>query len=222
MSKALIFLGAPGSGKGTQAKLLQEKFDFIQISTGDLLRKEVSMGTSLGLKIKSVINSGKLVNNNLVEELLKVNVNEKQNYIFDGFPRSLEQAMFLENFLLSKNIKLLKVFYFEIDINYVIKRILDRKICAICKKEFNITLHKIKNDICPNCNKPSLLVRGDDNEFTIRNRIQVYLEETFPILDFYKKKNKDILIRINAMDAIDVVFQNISTNLSVILNEDKY
>lgn len=211
MNKALVFLGSPGSGKGTQAKLLQKEFDFFQVSTGEMLRREVSSGTSLGNMIKSVMDSGGLVDDVMVERLLENNIQEGKNYIFDGFPRNLRQAVFLDSFLLEKKISLVRVFYFHIENDYVIKRLLERRVCSICNGEFNVNFHKIKGNICPNCLKQSLVIRNDDNELTIKDRMKVYLEETVPVFDFYKKKN--IFFVINAMNTIDSVFCEICDKL---------
>ena len=159
MKKRLLFLGPPGAGKGTQASLISETNDYLHLSTGELLRNEVDKMTTLGIKIKDIINSGKLVNDELVLEIVKQNlVLSKQGWILDGYPRNISQADSLNKVLHELNQPLEKVFYLSLDEEILVKRLINRG-------------------------------RTDDNEKIIRTRLDIYKETTQPLIEYYKNLN---------------------------------
>ena len=178
----LIILGKPSSGKGTQAKLLAEKLNLKHISTGDLLREELKLKTPLAKKVESYMKAGSLVPDSWILELIKNNLPE-DNYILDGFPRSLSQA---ESLAKITKINLVLDLFCEDDL--IIKRTITRRICPNCGAIYGLTLIPKVKDICDKCGS-SLYQRPDDNEKTIKNRLQVYNNDTSPLIDYYKKRN---------------------------------
>lgn len=185
----LIFLGAPGSGKGTIAKILSKELNIPHISTGDIFRKEMKDKTSLGIKIEKDMHAGKLVSDEDTIAIVKKRLNEKDcddGFILDGFPRTLKQAEALD-----KITKIDIVINYYADEDLLIRRLLARRSCPNCKKEYNlITVMKPKNnnEECDVC-KVKLVKRSDDNEKVIRDRQEIYKKETKPLIDYYKKKN---------------------------------
>ena len=177
MTDILIFLGPPGSGKGTQAEIISKKFDIAHISTGVMLRDHVDRETDLGLKAKSILDEGSLVPDNLVIEMLKERLNSddcKNGAILDGFPRTLPQALSLES---DGKFTIKNVIFFDVNQDELINRMLQRG-------------------------------RSDDTEESIKVRLEVYLNETEPLVDFYTKKN--LLRKINALGDIEGISSNIS------------
>jgi len=206
----LILLGAPGSGKGTHAKMLVEKYQIPQISTGDLLRAAVAANTPLGIKAKAIMDSGNLVSDEIVLGIIKERLAEEdaqQGFILDGFPRTLVQAQALDDMLNTQNWPLSTSILFDIDPELVIKRITGRQTCADCGQMYNtfFSPSAIENK-CDKCNG-SLTQRADDNEETVRNRLNVYAEQTEPLIDYYRNQNK--LQTVNAAGDIQQIFENI-------------
>ena len=159
MKKYLLFLGPPGAGKGTQAGLMSKASQYLHLSTGELLRKEVDLKTNLGIQVKEVINSGKLVNDELVLEIVRKNLLKKnKGWILDGYPRNISQANSLNKVLEDINQVLEMVFYLDVNEEILVKRLLSRG-------------------------------RADDNENTIRTRLSIYKETTEPLIEFYRDKN---------------------------------
>ena len=159
MKKYLLFLGPPGAGKGTQAGLMSESSQYLHLSTGELLRKEVELKTNLGIQVKEIINSGKLVKDELVLEIVRKNLLKKnKGWILDGYPRNISQADSLNQVLEDIHQALEMVFYLDVKEDILVKRLLSRG-------------------------------RKDDNENTIRTRLNIYKETTEPLIDFYKNKN---------------------------------
>ena len=205
----IILFGPPGSGKGTQANKLIRDFKLIKISTGDLLREEIKNNSSLGDKIKSIIDKGLLVSDDIIHDLIKkVLVNKKINnrLIFDGYPRNFNQAEELGFLIKKNNQKISCVLSFVVDKESVIKRILGRQICSNCGMIFNEYFYPTTKEN-HNCDNKFLYKRSDDTENTIRSRFETYLEKTFPILNFYKKQN--LLHQINGMAKIDDIYKKI-------------
>src|SRR5574344_743694 len=176
-----------------------------------MLRKEIEKKTDLGRDIKNIIESGQLVNDEIIQKLLTLNIEKNKNYIFDGFPRNIKQAEFLDEFLNTKDLNMKNVLYLNLTEDDIIKRILGRRVCISCRKEFNVFIHKIDNNTCPNCGQNSLEIRTDDNEETIKKRINVYFRETLPLIDYYSKKG--ILLNINANDTIENISNYIFSNI---------
>ncbi|MEF3279655.1 MAG: adenylate kinase [Elusimicrobiota bacterium] len=204
----IIFLGYPGSGKGTQAKLLVSNRKFTHLSTGDLFRDEISKKTLLGEKVKSYINSGKLVPDNVVLEVIENKIkNISDNILFDGFPRTVEQADGLEKLMmrLSKNID--KVFFFDIDEKKVISRIVARRSCPKCGRIYNLITDPPKNDEnCDNCGV-KLIQREDDKEDVVLKRIEVYKALTAPLISYYKAQG--IFVILDASKSVDEIYEQI-------------
>lgn len=196
MSKPqIILLGAPGSGKGTQAAQLVEELGYKHISTGDLLRKEISEGSELGQRVKSIMDNGDLVDDHTVLELLKKNCDLNNNvYIFDGFPRNLEQAKLLDEVVLKDVSK--KAIYFDIDLEILIERVVNRRLAPKSGEIYNLKTKPPKVPGKCDVSGEELIQRKDDNEETVRNRLNVFKSTIDPVLDYYEKTGN--LIRIDA------------------------
>ena len=199
----IILLGAPGSGKGTMAQKLTETLKIPQISTGDIFRKNLKEGTPLGLKVKSIMAEGKLVPDEITIEIVKNRLTEpdcENGYILDGFPRSLVQAEALDTFqTIDCAINL------DVDKETVVKRLSGRRFCPDCNGTYHIsTLENAA--VCPNCGG-KLIIRADDSEETVRERLKVYDSTTFPLLDYYEKQGK--LVTVDGNGGIDVVYARI-------------
>ena len=206
----LIFLGPPGAGKGTQARMIQEKYSIPQISTGDLMRTEVSSGSSLGIRLKSFIESGGLVPDELTLDILLNRIKKedcKKGFLLDGFPRNVEQAKALEKALAGMNSELSGVIALEVDDSDLISRLADRRICKGCGDSYHLQFKKPKVDgKCDHCGG-ELYQRRDDSEEVIKNRLKVYHEQTAPLINFYSEKKK--LSKINGKNKIDMIFSEI-------------
>ncbi len=186
--KKIVLLGPPGCGKGTQSKLLVEKDNFVQLSTGDLLRSEISNSNSdLGKKVKDLMESGELVPDDIVIDIIvkKVEKHKKENIVFDGFPRNLKQAKVLDSSLENVSIKLDHAIFFEIDFQILQERINTRA---------NETKDSEK--------------RKDDNSKTLLNRIEVFKSSTLPIVGYYEEKG--IISKINGMQMVNEVYAEIT------------
>ncbi len=209
----LIFLGAPGSGKGTQALLLAKKYNYKHLSTGDLLRAEVAKESSLGNRIAGIIHAGNLVDDATVVELLKKNCDPNvDNCIFDGFPRNFQQAVILEETLL--NAVNFRAVYFEVDVNKLVERLANRRTCSTCKNVYNlVSAPPKKSGMCDKCGSLTLTHRADDNETVIRQRMKVYGQTINPVLEHYKLKN--ILLTVNAAQTVELVFRDLEMALRV-------
>ncbi len=213
----IILLGPPGSGKGTQATLLKEKFKFHHISTGDLIRNEIDNDTILGKKLKEFAVKGLLVPDPLVIEILKNKIEDLYHHLhpsllLDGFPRTIEQHKELELILKNYDEKINYAFYFKIEENIVVKRLSGRRLCPKCKVIYHIETKPSKlGQLCEQC-KEILIQREDDKELTIRKRITEYNIKTTPLLQLYKDLN--ILIEVDANNKPDEIFQFISNILN--------
>ncbi len=211
----IILLGAPGSGKGTQAQMLVKKFQIPQVSTGDLLRAAVAAGTPLGKEAKSLIDAGELVPDDVVLGMIKERLGEKDaknGFILDGFPRNKNQAEALDKLLTELNWPLESAILINVDKEQVIQRIVGRRTCADCKQVYNIFTSPPKTeDVCDKCSG-DLTHRADDNEETIRNRLDIYEEQTAPLIEYFKQKN--ILHSINGSGDMKDIFNEISSILT--------
>jgi adenylate kinase len=208
MKKHLILLGAPGSGKGTQSSRLKSD-GLIHVSTGDLLRSEIAKESELGKKVKGVLAAGQLVSDDLVVELLKANLNLKNNtYIFDGYPRNEEQAKTLDGIL--KGHDYLAV-YFELDLDILIERITNRRTTKDGKHIYNLLSNPPKMDGVCDVTGETLIQRNDDKEEIVRERMEVYRNTINPILEFFRHKGK--LATIDAQQSPDQVYKQIIEKL---------
>ena len=206
----LVLLGAPGAGKGTQAKKLIEKYSIPQISTGDILRKAVADGTPLGKEAKSYMDSGGLVPDSVVIGLVKERLAQddcKTGYILDGFPRTTPQAEELDNVLSAMNSPLDVALSVDVDKDDLMKRLTGRRTCKSCQQMYNIHFSAPKKDgVCDKCGA-ELYQRDDDKEDTIRNRLDVYEKSTAPLIDYYG--GKGILKSVKGEGSIDDIFNQI-------------
>ncbi|MDC0255835.1 nucleoside monophosphate kinase [Bacteriovoracales bacterium] len=203
----LILLGAPGSGKGTQASRIVSELGYLHVSTGDLLRNEIRKESELGKRVSAVINSGQLVDDSLVLELLKANCTLEDNvYIFDGFPRNIEQAKALDNKVLTGHQS--KAIYFKLDLGLLTERLVNRRMCKDCGAIYNlVSKAPKKSGVCDNCNSSNLYQRPDDHEDTVKNRLQVFSDTINPVLEFYEGKGD--LVVVDASQGADDVFGHI-------------
>ena len=202
--------GPPGAGKGTQADKIKESFNLHKVSTGELLRNEISKKTDLGNKIKSLIERGSLVSDLVINDLISKILSDKSFYnklIFDGYPRNLDQTKNLDLLLKKYNQKISLVLSLNVEKELLIKRILGRQTCTKCGLIFNIYFNPPtnKNHTCEN---KYLSKRSDDNKKTVLERYKTYLDKTLPILDYYKKLN--LLHEIDGKAEIDQIFEKIS------------
>ncbi|MFZ5950884.1 MAG: adenylate kinase [Candidatus Rifleibacteriota bacterium] len=206
----LIFLGPPGAGKGTQAKQVVDKYSIPQISTGDLMRATVSSGSSLGEKLKSYMQAGALVPDELVLDILIERIDQadcQKGFLLDGFPRTVGQAEELEKALLKRKSPLSGVVSIDVPDDVLTGRLTARRICSKCSTSYHLEYLKPQKDgICDRCGG-ELYQRKDDSEEVIKNRLKVYHDQTSPLVDFYQKKK--ILYPVDGNKKIDMIFQEI-------------
>lgn len=189
MKPQIILLGPPGAGKGTQAARLVEEFGYNHISTGDLLRDEVAKGTELGLRVKAVMDSGDLVDDQLVLDLLKANCDLVNNhYIFDGFPRNIEQAKALDEHVLKGAPSL--AINFDMDTEILVERITNRRIAPESGEIYNLLTKPPKVPGKCDVSGEDLIQRKDDNEETVRNRMNVFKSTNGPVVEYYKDQER--------------------------------
>jgi len=206
----MILLGPPGAGKGTQAKTLAQRLKLHHISTGDILRKNVSEGTALGKQAKDFMNKGALVPDELVTQMLNQRISQpdiKEGFILDGYPRNINQAKALDDMLKKINAEMNLVVYLDTSEPVVIQRLSGRLVCSLCGANFHIKNMPPKvNMTCDNCGG-KLYQRSDDNTETIKKRLQVYLEESSPVVQYYSAQHK--LFRLLADGDKDIVLNKI-------------
>lgn len=206
----IVLLGAPGSGKGTQAKKLMADKNIPQVSTGDMLREAVTAGTRFGLKAKALMDAGNLVPDDVVlgiisERLAKPDARE--GFILDGFPRTTQQALDLEELLDQLGTPLNTAVLMDVDFEILMKRLTGRRTCSLTGKLLNIySSSQEELDECTSAGG-ELIQREDDNEETITNRLEVYRENTEPLIDFYKNRGK--LTMVDAEGAIDEIYERL-------------
>lgn len=212
----LIFLGAPGSGKGTQAKMLQKHLGVNTISTGEALRKEVLNQSEIGKLAKSYMDSGKLVPDEVVVGIIKNTIISPQfakGFILDGFPRNISQAEELDKMMESLAKKIDIVFNFQVEDEILIKRISGRFSCKSCGSVYNHYFRPTKKEgFCDDCNGSEFESRTDDNFETVKDRLQVYYQSSFPLIEFYKKKK--LLIEINALKMAPLIFEDLLSSIN--------
>tara|TARA_B100001057_G_scaffold418624_1_gene437959 strand:+ start:4685 stop:5323 length:639 start_codon:yes stop_codon:yes gene_type:complete len=206
----IVMLGAPGSGKGTQAKKLMNDKGISHISTGDMLRSAVEKGTELGLEARDVMESGKLVSDNLMIGLIKESLSSKElenGFILDGFPRTTKQAIDLKDLLEGMNMRLDSALLMDVDFEILMKRLVGRRTCSVTGKLLNIYFSSPEELAeCENLGG-ELIKREDDNEDTIRNRLDVYKEKTEPLISYYE--NENLLKRVNAEGSMEEVYKGL-------------
>ena len=210
----IVLLGAPGSGKGTQAKKLMADRNIPQVSTGDMLREAVAAGTRFGLKAKSVIEAGNLVPDEVVLGIISERLarpDAQDGFILDGFPRTTQQALDLEELLDQMGTPLDSAVLMDVDFDILMKRLTGRRTCSLTGKLLNVYFSSQEDlDECTNAGG-ELIQREDDNEETISNRLEVYRENTEPLIDFYRKRDR--LVTVDAEGSIDEVYERLTNAL---------
>jgi adenylate kinase len=206
--KNIIFIAPPAAGKGTQSDLLVNKYGYAHISTGDLLRAEVAAKTDLGIKISDIMQSGALVSDDIVSELLTNALSSLNGpFILDGYPRTIEQAKILEDILNKLNKKIESVIYLNVPEDVATKRATGRLSCPKCNKTYHKYFAKpIKDGICDACGT-ALISRSDDTEETFKVRFTNYMKNTAPLLDYYK--NLGLLTVIDKIDTPEETLEEI-------------
>ncbi|MCT7650311.1 adenylate kinase [Aliarcobacter butzleri] len=186
----LMLFGAPGAGKGTQAKFLIEKYNIPQISTGDILRAAIADKTDMGMEAKKFMDAGQLVPDSTIIGIIKDRLAEadcKNGFILDGFPRTLAQAVALNELMSSMKISLDKVISLNVPDELIVGRITGRRVCSKCGASFHVEFNPSKEEnVCDYCGG-ELIIRKDDNAQTVISRLDAYHTQTAPLIDFYKK-----------------------------------
>ena len=210
----VIIFGPPGAGKGTQSSFLVEQKKMFQLSTGDLLRNELKSKSKLSEKLKKIMDSGKLVSDDIINSLIEKKISDssiKNSIIFDGFPRNIEQAKSLDTMLKKYEQKISVVINLVVDNSILVKRISGRISCSVCKKPFNEFFDPPGDPAeCTTaaCIDRELIKRSDDNENTVSNRLRTYEESTLPLLEYYKLKG--VVKNVDAMKSINEVTSQIN------------
>ncbi|MFT7620260.1 MAG: adenylate kinase [Planctomycetota bacterium] len=210
----LVFLGPPGAGKGTQAKVIAAEKNWAHISTGDMLRAAVKAGTDLGKQAKEFMHKGELIPDSLMCAVVAERLNEpdcSKGWILDGFPRTQVQADRLDETLAERDVKLDWCVYFHIDQEVLVGRLTGRLTCKGCGANFHVKALPPKADgVCDHCGG-ELYVRVDDQEETVRNRLKVYDESTAELTEFYE--NKERLLRVDAVGTVEEVGARLAADL---------
>lgn len=215
MKKHIVLLGPPGAGKGTQGQLLSKKLNIPFISSGDALRDEINKKSDIGEKVDSFIKKGALVPDYVIEEFIAMVLNKydlSKGFILDGFPRTIHQADFLDSFL-DANAKLDVAIYLSLPEEEIIKRISGRRVCKQCGAVYNVYFNPPKNDMkCDRCGG-ELVQRPDDKEEVVRHRIEVYKQETKPLIDYYNSHH--LLYEVQGQGTL----QDVAERIEEVLND---
>jgi len=208
----LVIFGPPGAGKGTQSINLVKEFNLFQLSTGDLLREEVKKKSSFGNKIQDIMNSGGLVSDEVINTLLEKKVSTPKysnRIIFDGYPRNINQAKSLDDLLKKYNQKMSLALNLKVKNDILVKRVVGRLTCSVCKRTFNTFFDPPITCDKPLCSSRELKKRLDDNEETISKRLKTYDEKTFPVIDYYVQKG--IMKNVDGMQEIQSISEQLIT-----------
>ncbi len=206
----LVLLGPPGSGKGTQAKRLAEKYGIPHVSSGDILRASLREEGCLDRETREIVRSGRLVPDRIAVGIVKKRLGEEdcgKGFILDGFPRTLPQAESLNGFLQESDIAIDRVLYLELSEEEAVKRLSGRRTCPRCGVTFHLVFNQPRTlGLCDRCGA-QLSQREDDKEVTVRERMKTYEKETHPLIEYYQ--NQGLLARINANKSIEEVFEDL-------------
>ncbi|MGB3615374.1 MAG: adenylate kinase [Elainellaceae cyanobacterium] len=215
----LIFIGPPGSGKGTQAKCLERNRQLVQLSTGDMLRATVSSGSALGQQVKTIMEAGELVSDDIMVAMIETRIAQPDcadgGFILDGFPRTVAQAAALDKMLTQRGMQIDGVIEFVVNTAVLIKRISGRYTCATCGEGYNDEFkHPRQDGVCDVCGSTEFNRRADDNPDAVGTRLQAYSKQTEPLLPYYE--GKGTLRKIDAMAGIDDVAAQLDKVLDAI------
>lgn len=206
----IVLLGPPGAGKGTQAKSISNRYSIPHISTGDIFRKNISENTPLGIEAKKHIDKGQLVPDEVTINMVKDRLQQedcKQGYLLDGFPRTVQQAEALQEFLYDRNENINTALLIEVPTGFILERMTGRRVCPSCGASYHIKFNPPtvigKCDVCGS----DVIQRKDDAEETVSERLDVYEKQTQPLIDFYKERN--LLSVVDGTKAINEVFEGI-------------
>lgn len=206
----IMLFGAPGAGKGTQAKYIIDKYGIPQISTGDMLRAAISQGTEMGMEAKGFMDAGKLVPDSTMIGIIKDRLSQedcKEGFILDGFPRTLAQAEALEILLKDLSMNLDKVISLNVPDELIVDRITGRRVCPACGASFHVEFNPPKVEgKCDYCGA-DLITRKDDTKETVENRLVAYHEQTAPLFHFYQ--NKGVMVELDGTKDINVIKEEI-------------
>lgn len=206
----IIMLGAPGAGKGTQAKMIADRYGIPHVSTGDIFRANIKNGTALGMEAKGYMDQGKLVPDELTVKILLDRVSKedcRNGYVLDGFPRTIPQAEVLDKALTELNDKIDFAINVDVPDENIVRRMSGRRACLNCGATYHMVhVPPKKEGICDRCGN-ELILRDDDKEETVKNRLAVYHEQTQPLIDFYTEKG--VLADVDGTQDMQVVFENI-------------
>jgi len=215
----IVLLGPPGCGKGTQGELIEKKYGFPKVSTGDLLRQTVAEETPLGKRAETQMRHGGLVNDEIVEEMVRERIFKedcRQGYVLDGFPRNISQAQKLEEMDGNRSEVVIEIHLTE---ENLIKRLEARRICPRCKSIYNVRAQNPKREGMCNVCGARLIQREDDKKEVIKERLKVYHQQTEPLVGYYQKKKN--YRRVNGSGGIETVFRNIYLLLEAEMAESK-
>ena len=213
----IILLGAPGVGKGTQAKFICNRFSIPQISTGDMLRESVRAGSSLGKKVKTVMEEGALVTDEIIIDLVKERIKKddcEKGYLFDGFPRTIPQA----EALAQQNIQIDSVIEIKVEDAQIISRLAGRRVHLASGRVYHIVNNPPKQKNVDDLTGEPLIQREDDKEDTIKQRLEVYRKQTEPLVNFYQEKQKEGALSYRSVDG-DKAFDNLSEEILIYLEK---
>lgn len=210
MKTRMIFVGPPGAGKGSQAKIISQTLNIPHISTGDMFRTHIKGSTPLGLEAKKYTDQGLLVPDDVTNQMVKDRLSQKdveKGFIFDGYPRTPDQAIFLDNLLMVTNQKLDVVLNISSSDEVIVKRITGRRTCPVCGAIYHVDNFPPKvAGICDN-DGATLVQRKDDQKETIMRRLSVYKEETFPLIKYYAHKN--LLMDVDGNQPLEVITKHV-------------
>ncbi len=207
----LVVLGKQGAGKGTQSNLLCERYELAHVSTGDILRAAIAQDTPLGRQVKSILDAGELVSDDVVNSLVEVRLREPdaaKGAVLDGFPRNTEQAEALERIVGAGGIKL--CIYIDLANEIVIERLSSRRVCQVCGTVYKLTDSSATSGICEKCGG-TVVQRSDDTPEAIAKRLETFERETLPLLSFYESRG--LLVTVDGDQAVDTVAKDIDARL---------
>lgn len=206
----IVLFGPPGAGKGTQSAFLVERLNMVQLSTGDMLRAAIKQGTALGLEAKKLIDAGKLVPDEVVVGMISEKLDQAgpRSFIFDGFPRTSNQAIALEQLLAKKDTKIDKAIFLEVPFSDLLNRLVGRRVCKQCGSVFHIQSKPSKKEgVCDNCGG-ELIQRTDDQAAVIEQRLKAYTESTQPLKEYYRSKG--LYFEVDGLGESENIFSRIT------------